>query len=467
MKKEKTTKTAGRNRLLFTLLLSAALACTACGADSAPIQDTEENPPQDAAPENGAPQQTDGDSTDGHNSQTDKPNQEENIPDSSGPESDATVNPSKSNISITMQQDKEEKTADDGTVYYTKTVSYPVVAIEGNEAASDKINADIQSKIDLFFANNEVEEWAEEGYSDVLEEGSEYPFIGYSEDLSFSTQRADSNVISFAITSYAFTGGAHGNSSTIGVNYYTKTGEPIAFSELSKDPAAFHEDTLSYNQKLAETDSYKERMFSSELLSDGSLESVLYADNAWYLSPAGLTFISDPYALGPYAAGTIEFVIPYGDLADMGFEEAYQYTDRLIMKLQENVTYSQDLNGDGKEDSILLYTEYAGSDENSYVAVPHLIINDKDFAQDDNGSLENFTKNLTENTSWPQAVLYDLNVEDPYIDLALLFGILTNDQYDYYSCFFRYLEDGSLVYLGKTKGDVSDPTAEISWINNK
>lgn len=99
------------------------------------------------------------------------------------------------------------------------------------------------------------------------------------------------------MTYYAYTGGAHGNYDTIGINYNAKTGDLISFTDLSEDDAAFHEDTLAYNQNLAKTEYYKERMFSEDTITDGTLESVLYADDAWYLSTSGLVFMSGPMLL--------------------------------------------------------------------------------------------------------------------------------------------------------------------------
>ena len=44
-------------------------------------------------------------------------------------------------------------------------------------------------------------------------------------------------------------------------------------------------------------------------------------------SPDGLVFISNPYELGPYVAGMIEFTIPYQDLENMGLNQEYWYTE--------------------------------------------------------------------------------------------------------------------------------------------
>lgn len=456
MRKKKLKTTPKRNRRFCTLLLCTALTCTACGADNG--QEAEQENLQTPAPDtsdNNQISQTEA------GTQTEEPDGQTPGADDSAAKPDTTVSPIETNITIDMYKDTEEVTSEDGAVLLTKSYEYPIITIEGNNTAAEKINADIRSRVETFRANKESEEWAKEGYT--FSQDSEYDFIPYTEDISFQVQRSDSNVISFVESSYSFTGGAHGNSGSSGINFNAKTGDIIAFSDLSDDAAAFHEDTLAYNQELAKTESYQSRMFPQDSTMPDPLESVLYADGKWYLSTAGLVFISNPYELGPYAAGTIEFLIPYSDLADMGFQDSFAYTGRLIQKLQENEPYRFDLNGDGKEDEISIHIENTENPDGNYAAVPYLTINGKEFIGNGEDSLQELTENSNENYSWPVLSLYDLNVEDQYIDLTFLLGTLTEDQYDYYSYFYRYMEDGSLIYLGKTHGDVNDPLVTVDF----
>ena len=276
--------------------------------------------------------------------------------------------------------------------------------------------------------------------------------------MNFFLKRADNKVISFAITFQSYTGGAHGNYGTQGINYNAKTGEIIAFSELSDDAGAFHEDTLAYHQALAKTEAYQMRMFPEDMLEDNSLESVLYADDAWYLSTSGLSFFSDPYALGPFASGTIEFTIPYDALSGMGFNENYTYADRFTRKLLSDTTNYFDLNGDGTEDSILFSTEVVAEKDDTYRTLLHLTINDTDFTTQCSETLSEHLSGY----SWGELSAFDLNVDDNNTELVILSGESEGEDYIYYSYFFRYTRDGSLLYLGKMKGDVMDPTITFS-----
>lgn len=236
-------------------------------------------------------------------------------------ETDTTVQ--SGSITIDTETIEDSDTAEDGTTIYTTSYVKPTVTIEGNDSASEKINADLQSRIDSFNADETLRNEAKE-YYDISLTDEDYYFNEYSETLDFEVMRSDTNVISFIVTAYSYAGGAHGNYGRFGINYDARTGELIDFSELSDDADKFHSDTLEYNRELAATDEYKERLFPEDFIEEGySMEDVLYADEKWYLSNEGLVFISNPYELGPYSSGVIEFVIPYDKLSEMGVRAEY------------------------------------------------------------------------------------------------------------------------------------------------
>lgn len=443
-----------RKLSVCTLLICAVLGCTACSG-SASGTDAADNTAGDES----------GQTKENTSAETTEPSDENEGQDNAAADdtskNDTPVTNIKSNIDIQMQKEEDNKTTEDGIVYYTRYAEYPVVTMEGNAEAAEKINADIRSRVEETKANSETEQWAkEELLQDMETLGPDFVPVGYSDGLTFQTVRADSNVIAFRLLYETYSGGAHGNHTARGASYNAKTGELIAFSDLSDDPVAFREDTLAYNQKLAQTESYAMRMFSSDDVTNGSLESVLYADDVWYLSTTGLVFMSDPYALGPYAAGIIEFIIPYADLADMGFKESYAHPDRFVLKMQPHGTYTADLNGDGEEDSVLIYAETVEKEDGTVETIPCLMINDTDFAKEGTAEIQEQLRHLPD---WAEAALYDLNPEDAYIELVYVsFDSGPEDEdYGYYSYFYRYTEDQTLVYLGKVKGDINDPTISV------
>ena len=346
-------------------------------------------------------------------------------------------------VTVTMQTDTPYDTSlclADGTEYYTADYSYPVVSIAGNDAAAQKINDDILANIERIYADKESNKSDAEAFAKEVTVG-----MPCMDDISYGVQRADDRVISFTVNYYSYAGGAHGYEYWRGAVYDAQTGEKLAFDDLSDDPEAFHAATLAYNQKLAATDAYSERIFPADAITDGTLETVLYGEeDVWYLSDAGLVFVSDTYDLGSYADGALEFCIPYAESEEMGLKDAYAYGGRMRLPLKERQETAADLNGDGTKETVSFYAEAALDN------TVHLLIDGADYTDTVAQVLPESAFLLLD------LVLYDLNTEDDSIELAL-YCDPEDEQYSEYSFFFRYGKDKSLLYLGKTEGSVAIP----------
>lgn len=458
MKKENMRKSSA-----CAVILCAALCLSACGANAGETPDTVYKFKNSEL--EGMNRQEIVDPEENPGSPGEDENQENSAENAE--ETDTDVSNAESAVTVTIKsEDDVEMTTDDGDVFYTITCSYPVVSIAGNEAASEKINENILSQVKSFHtATEESIKFAKEDLEYWDDEDLPAPFP-YSSDLYYTVTRADNNVISFTENGYEYMGGAHGMPYSIGINYDTNTGELISFAELSDNPDAFHADTLAYNQALAQTEYYSEQMFNTDDITNGNLENTLYADGMWYLSTSGLVFMSPPYALAPYAAGTLEFTIPYSELSAMGLKDQYAYIGRQIVKLTENESYRTDLNGDGNEDSVSYYGAWVDDETDSYEFLTHLTVNGTDYSQDGTDDVKEQLELASPNMTG--VCLYDLDVNDNYVELAMLLVDWIHEEDDAspvpnrYSKFFRYTEDGTLIYLGQADGDITDPTVSVA-----
>lgn len=443
---------------------SAMILCSACANQAAPEEENEIIADDNAANEGNTEAET------AEETPPATPESDTNDPGETEPESDTeeelcgypAYNESDNSVhaQITFETKEDSDTADDGTILYTSHCIYPVVTIEGNESAAELINADIREKVSPFLADTFTRDAARADYEYYLSDeefNSEYGFSGYYSDFDTVVTRNDSNVISFRTTVSNYSGGAHGNYSCSGLNYNTKTGETIAFSDLAENAESFHKDTLAYLQELITTETYQDILFESAA---DDLESVLYQDTSWYLSTSGLTFFSDPYALGPYSSGMIEFTIPYGELTKMGLKDEYAYQGNLTLKLQGGETYTLDINGDGQEDSIQFYIDDIGTID----ATVHLIINGTDFAQENTELAETLSGDEYA-YYWAECYLYDMDMTDDTVEIALYMNRyynVENEEDNYGSTFFyRYEPDGTFSYIAMTRGSIADPTTEV------
>ncbi|KJD31321.1 hypothetical protein PK35_15575 [Tamlana nanhaiensis] len=108
---------------------------------------------------------------------------------------------------------------------------------------------------------------------------------------------------SIAITTYAYTGGAHGLTHIVFKNFDTTTGNSIATSDLFSDFDGFK--TLA-------------KMFFDKNLDD---KNILFEPTEFNLpkniayNSEGIVLLYNTYEIAPYSTGIIEFVIPFKDAA--------------------------------------------------------------------------------------------------------------------------------------------------------
>lgn len=376
-------------------------------------------------------------------------------------------------VSVTFEKSIDEIKSDDGTVICTNSVQMPVVSIKGAEDIAEKINADLEEYYKTFSTgNNGTVEMAREDYAASLGEDG-WDFLGYSTDISVKVTRMDDAVISFQITLYDFTGGAHGNYGSGGRNYSAKTGELLSFDEISGDYEAFHATVLDYMINLAESPAYKDKLFGPPSKDD--LDSALFDGDNWVFTRSGISFLAAPYVLGPYASGEIAFMLPYEKAYELGLKEDYRYNgnfvdERYYIYKSDPETFEPivdgtpdcyfDLDGDGTEEGLAFYGQVVDPEtgESSYA----FYIDGKDYGDVINDELENINDNgYMENTY----ALYHADAPDGGVPaIAVLFtefGEGTdsdgNPVSQPLSFIFGYTKEMGLYYMYWDEGFVTLP----------
>lgn len=396
--------------------------------------------------------------------------------ETSGKETDTDVTSNVSDagnpVTVTFEETRNETKADDGKVIFTSSAQMPVVSIDGAADIAEKINADIAEYYDTF-SYNETLSRAKEDYAASLGEDG-WDFLGYSTDISAKVARMDDAVISFQITAYDFTGGAHGNYGSTARNYSTKTGELIAFDEIAEDYAAFHATALDYMINLAETPAYKDKLFGTPSKED--LDSALFRADGWIFTLSGISFLVEPYVLGPYASGEISFMLPYEKAYDLGLKEDYRYNGNFVDEHYYIYKYDPetfepivdgtpdcyfDLDGDGTEEGLAFYGQVVdpATGESRYA----FYIDDKDYGDIIADTLSGIADNsYLENTY----ALYHADAPDGGVPaIAVLIteycdgeDTKGNPARNPYSFIFGYTKEKGLYDMYRDEGFVTLPT---------
>ena len=395
--------------------------------------------------------------------------------DTSAEESDtdvvSDVSDTKNPVSVTFEETRDETKGDDGTVIFASTSQIPVVSIDGAADIAEKINTDIAAYYDTF-SYDETLSMAEEDYAASLEDDG-WDFLGYSTDISAKVTRMDDAVISFQITVYDFTGGAHGNYGSIGRNYSTKTGELLAFDEIAGDYEAFHATVLDYMINLAETPAYKDKLFDTPSKDD--LDSTLFRTDGWIFTLSGLSFLVPPYVLGPYASGEIYFMLPYEKAYDLGLKENYRYNGNFVDERYYIYKYDPetfepvvdgtpdcyfDLDGDGTEEGLAFYGQVVdpATGESRYA----FYIDGTDYGDVISDSLPNIANNGYLESTY---ALYHADAPDEGVPAVAVMFTEFGEETDSdgtsvrqpYSYIFGYTKEKGLYYMYWNEGYVTLP----------
>ncbi len=302
---------------------------------------------------------------------------------------------------------------------------------------------DVAQKLETAFQEIEL------GYERVLSESAEEvgwqyeengdEIVSYEVAYDFSLQRGDDRVLSFIQESYGYMAGVHGYTEETGLNFDMKTGEALSLNDIAADKEALLDSAKSYIAELLELPRFEEALYGSkEDAMKVVEEDVLSDDNYWYFTNTGITFVANAYILGPYAAGSFHFDIPYEKLN--GLKEEYKYQGPYEMGLPIGAAGTADLDGDGQQDMI---SYQCTIDEATSEPIPVLVINDTDFSD----ALKDENAFLTEGANEYSADKYyivDLDVSDKYLELAIRDSGPSDDPVTF---FLRY--DGQkLAYLG-------------------
>lgn len=128
-------------KFLFTAMVSVTVLCSACTGQTAFEEENEIQSDVSTANET----------------------EPEEMPDTPTV-SESSDNGSHAYAQITFETKEDNDVAEDGPILYTSRCVYPVVTMEENEVAAEKTNAEIQTKVDAFFADTSIRELAKEDY---------------------------------------------------------------------------------------------------------------------------------------------------------------------------------------------------------------------------------------------------------------------------------------------------------------
>ena len=285
-----------KRMLLLGMAIWMAAALTGCGNDTTDSTDQATAVDQEQSENATEETQTDGSQTDANIEQA------------------ATGAPM-----IQMEKQQKDWHSDDGSKWLMHAETQRLqVDIPGNDAATKKINDWSEADASTFWENAEkTSEYAEndlESMSTVsgMEDLGTYSYY-YSSFQSYNVMRADSQVISLRSYNNDYAGGVHGDYAYYGTTFDTVTGEELKIQDIVTDMPSFR------RQATKDIDKYLQENYSDGLFEDyqDTVEQIWESEDGfnWYLNESGIMVIFNPYAVGPYAMGSVTVPLPYSAYA--------------------------------------------------------------------------------------------------------------------------------------------------------
>jgi len=175
--------------------------------------------------------------------------------------------------------------------------------------ARQVIDTEVQTFFDGYLAQNQ------EYYSKDMPVTS----FTWEKNIFFDVIINTRQVLSVRVRSYVFSGGAHGMEVNKTLNYNLQHEELISLQEIIP---MYHYAKLAglIQQKLAVQ--YGGQV-STGLVGLGFFKDSVMPSENFYITPAGIGFIYNPYEIGPYAIGAPEVFIQTSEFMDLVEDSSY------------------------------------------------------------------------------------------------------------------------------------------------
>jgi uncharacterized protein len=135
-------------------------------------------------------------------------------------------------------------------------------------------------------------------------------------DQSFALYRPGPNAVAVEVTSYIFSGGAHGSTNVSATLVDLRGGGSVEPSDVFKEGAPW-ERTLIDMARADLKKQFVERPGFDDALEPDKFDKMLRESDRYLFKAGALELIFNQYEVGPYAAGIYRVRIPYDRLANL------------------------------------------------------------------------------------------------------------------------------------------------------
>jgi peptidoglycan-N-acetylmuramic acid deacetylase PdaC-like protein/uncharacterized protein DUF3298 len=191
------------------------------------------------------------------------------------------------------------------------TIKYPVISMEYNPRAEWVINNQIAISV------REYIRYAEYLYQQAINyyknsQVNDFPFHPYEAYMEYTVTYNENCFLSVYFEKYEFTGGAHGSTVRSSETWELCSGMQLPLYSFFKPEINYRNLLIEEITKQAE---YNIKQNSNIYFTEyKSLILKNFNENNFYLTTQGIVIYYEQYDIAPYAAGIVEFLIPYATI---------------------------------------------------------------------------------------------------------------------------------------------------------
>ena len=207
----------------------------------------------------------------------------------------------------TEQVFAKDFTADDGTVVMSVEYVFPGIEDAQSDPAWQKIQDYYAAEGMAYMGDaTELSGYAAGDYEVAQAMGED--FLPYGESMSYRIALQNESMVSIVRSYYAnsVTGAAHPSNFQFSETFDLATGDKLSLGDCFTDPDAGRTRVLDLLEQKGADAGYARASLEAE-----------FNDAYFYFNDEGMVIYYQPDTLAPYAAGLLEFTLPYADLQDL------------------------------------------------------------------------------------------------------------------------------------------------------
>jgi hypothetical protein len=198
-----------------------------------------------------------------------------------------------------------EKKIEEQTDALKTTICYPVISGLANTAIQEQLNTMFEKAAMDF--KEEVQKSADQAYTQSKKDPG-MSFHPYEVFIAYDVHSNKDHILSITSDYYQYTGGAHGGTDRIGYNIDLSTGQRLQLPDIFAKG-------FDYKAALSQEISLVMKQDPSLYFEDASGVIKEMADNRpFYIEEGRLVLYFNQYEIAPYAAGILDFKIPFEKL---------------------------------------------------------------------------------------------------------------------------------------------------------